>query len=354
MGPSTRDAILEYVSLHGSATGPELARHLGITRQAVNLHLRRLLDSEQVVKTGSTRGARYFSHSAAPQPEVFAAKFPLNGLEEARVYERVAITLNLRRRLRPQVERIAHYAFTEMLNNAIDHSEAAKCRVEVHLSAGRMAFEIREDGIGVFGSIAGKLGLEDEPTAMIELLKGKTTTMPEAHTGEGIFFTSRAADRMVLRSHRIQIEWDRARDDVFVSAPRYIPGTSVRFEIRRDARTRLEALFEEFAPESYDFQFRKTHVLVKLLGTDYVSRSEAKRLLLNLERFSEVELDLGGVMQLGQGFADEVFRVFASRHPDVQLRITNANHTIAAMIRHVGGTVLADSRPPAGGTAQGD
>ncbi|HSS66513.1 MAG TPA: DUF4325 domain-containing protein, partial [Gammaproteobacteria bacterium] len=41
----------------------------------------------------------------------------------------------------------------------------------------------------------------------------------------------------------------------------------------------------------------------------------------------------------GQGFADEVFRVFASRHPDIQLRAINANRSIAAMIRHAGGNV---------------
>ena len=143
---------------------------------------------------------------------------------------------------------------------------------------------------------------------------------------------------MVLRSHKIQIEWDRARDDVFVSAPRFIEGTTVRFEILRGSRTRLEDVFSEFAPEAYDYQFQKTRVLVKLLQSEYVSRSEAKRLLLNLDRFSEVELDLRGVRQLGQGFADEVFRVFASNHPQIQVRALNANHSISAMIRHVAGT----------------
>lgn len=336
---STSDAILAYLDREGSATSTDLARHLGITRQAINLHLRRLIDSGAIVKTGSTRGARYFPASAAPEPEVFTTQLQLRGLDEADVYDRVAITLNFSRHLRPNVEAIVHYALTEMLNNAIDHSKAERCQLETRLEAGRVSFEVKESGIGVFRSIADKLYLPDEPAAMIELIKGKTTTMPEAHSGEGIFFTSKVADRMLLRSHHIQIEWNRDHDDVFVSAPRFRKGTTVFFEIRRDSRTRLEDVFGEFAPEAYDFRFQKTRVLVKLLQREYISRSEAKRLLVNLDKFSEVELDLRGVQSLGQGFADEVFRVFPSHHPGAKLRAVNANDSIAAMIRHAGGQV---------------
>ena len=332
---STRDAIVTYLEKHGAATSTDLVEHLRITRQAINLQIRALINAGQVVKTGSTRRARYFPASAAPQPAVFARPFDLVGLDEADVYERVATTLNLVRQLRPNVASIAHYAFTEMLNNAIEHSKADRCRVHMRLEASQLAFEVSEAGIGVFGSIANKLQLTDEQAAMIELLKGKTTTMPETHSGEGLFFTARSADRMVLNSRGIQVEWSRAHDDIFVSTPRFRQGTQVIFEIRRDSRTRLEDVFAEFAPAAYDFQFQKTRILVKLLQRDYVARSEAKRLLLNLEKFSEVELDMRGVKQLGQGFADEVFRVFASNYPHVQVRAINATDNIAAMIQHV-------------------
>ena len=336
---STRDSILAYLERETSATSTELAGHLSVTRQAVNLHLRPLIDAGAIVKTGSTRSARYFLASAAPEPEVFAARLPLPRLDEADVHDRVATLLNLKRNLRPNVEQIVHYALTEMLNNSIDLSRADRGRLEVRLEAGRLTFEVREAGIGVFHSIADRFQLPDETAAMIELIKGKTTTMPEAHSGEGIFFTSRVADRMQLRSHRIQLEWNRTLDDVFVSAPRYRKGTTVIFEIRRDSRTRLDRVFEEFAPETYDYRFEKTRVMVKLLQTEYVSRSEAKRLLHNLDRFTEVELDMRGVRQVGQGFADEVFRVFAANHPDTGIRAVNAGDGVAAMIRHVGGVV---------------
>lgn len=331
----TRDAIRDFIADKGSATSRQLADHLGITRQAVSLHLRQLLADGAIFKTGSTRAARYFPREAAAPELRLRRDLDLAGLDESTVYEDVAITLTLSR-LADNVEAIVHYAFTEMLNNAIDHSMADQCTIEVRLDATRLFFTVRDRGIGVFHSIADKFELQDEHAAMIELVKGKTTTQPDAHSGEGIFFVSRAADRFVLRSHRLQLEWDRFRDDVFVSEPRFLKGTQVQFEIGIDSRTRLENVFAEFAPEEYDYQFEKTRVLVKLLRREYVSRSEAKRLLHNLDRFSEIELDMRDVTSMGQGFADEVFRVFASAHPEIIIRTVNTGKAIEAMIRHVG------------------
>jgi len=273
----------------------------------------------------------------APPAAVVSRALLMRGLDESRVWEDLKFMLGFNRALRPNVEAIAHYALTEMLNNAIDHSEADRCSVRCSVDTSLFSFNVRDPGIGVFHSIASKLRLEDEQRALIELLKGRTTTMREAHTGEGIFFTSRAADRFVLRSHRIQVEWNRAKDDVFVSHPRYLRGTDVFFAVQCGTRRQLEDLFGRFAPEEYDYRFEKTRILVKLLRRDYVSRSEAKRLTANLDKFREIVLDFRGVKSLGQGFADEVFRVFRNRHPGISIKAENASPVIAAMIRHAGG-----------------
>jgi biotin operon repressor len=327
--------ILAYLSRRKSASGGELRAHLGLSRQALNIHLRRLVEDGKVIRTGATRGARYAVPGRAPAPAVVSRRLPIRGLDEGLVWEDLAARLNLQRALSPNVEAIVRYAFTEMLNNAIEHSGSEHCVTRFTLGSGLIAFEIRDSGIGVFHSIASKLHLPDEETALIELLKGRTTTMREAHTGEGIFFTSKAADRFILRSHRIQVEWDRSRDDVFVATRRALAGTDVHFTVQRSTRRRLEEVFGEFAPAEYDFQFQRTKVLVKLLQRDYVSRSEARRLLANLEKFSEIVLDFRDVASVGQGFADEVFRVFAGRHPSIKITTENANPVTDAMIRHV-------------------
>ena len=172
----------------------------------------------------------------AAQPAILVRSLATHGCNEDRIWDEVEARLQLKQALRPNVLAIMRYAFTEMLNNAIEHSRSDRCAIRVILGPNRSSFEIRDRGIGVFHSIASKFKLPDEEAALIELLKGRTTTMPEAHTGEGIFFTSRIGDDFVLKSHRIQIEWKRAKQDMFVSQPRLSAGTLVQFSIHPTQR----------------------------------------------------------------------------------------------------------------------
>ena len=85
-------------------------------------------------------------------------------------------------------------------------------------------------------------------------------------------------------------------------------------------------------------EFSKTRIVVKLfaIGVSFVSRSEAKRILQGLERFREIVLDFVGVMEVGQGFADEVFRVWASTHPEVRLTPVDMCPAVEFMVRRAG------------------
>lgn len=332
-----RRAILAYLARRRTTSGRELTVHLGITRQALHLHLRELIRAGRVVKTGSTRGARYALAGKRIPSASLRLALRLPGLDEALVYERIATTLNLRTQLKPNVEGIVRYAFTEILDNAVEHSRAQKGQVRVRLTPAAVGFEVRDAGIGIFHSIRSKFRLEDEEAALLELVKGKTTTLHERHPGQGIFFTSRVADLFRLRSHRMGVEWNRARGDVFVSRERSLAGTRVEFQVERGTRQRLEDVFAEFAPAEYDYRFEKTKVLVKLLQKEYVSRSEARRLLANLDRFREVVLDFKDVRSIGQGFADEVFRVFAAAPSGTKLTAVGANRVVDAMLRHAQG-----------------
>lgn len=331
---STPDSILTFLKRHGSSGSKVLCEHLDISRQALNVHLNRLIDQGLVVRTGITRNTRYFLPDQLPPPKPYGGEFSTDGLEEHRIYQRIALSLNLPASLRQEPQTIFHYVFTEILNNAIDHSESEKVRISVLLEAGSISAEIRDSGIGVFASIAQKLGYPDEQDALLQLVKGKTTTMPEAHSGEGIFFSSKAADSFVIRSHKIHVEWSKRHQDVFVSDCRFVKGTHVRFRVRRDSRTRMEEIFSKFAPREYDFKFARSTVHVKLLGTRYISRSEARRLLINFEKFKQIELDFINVENVGQGFADEVFRVFKARNPEIDIEVLNIGPAVKAMIEH--------------------
>jgi hypothetical protein len=62
------------------------------------------------------------------------------------------------------------------------------------------------------------------------------------------------------------------------------------------------------------------------------------------DRFLEVVLDFTGVDFIGQGFADEIFRVFAQAHPATRLIPVNCTDTVEKMIAHVSGNKVKNSQ----------
>ena len=99
----------------------------------------------------------------------------------------------------------------------------------------------------------------------------------------------------------------------------------------------MQKVFEEFVEENPEGmpKFDRTHILVQLsqLGDErYVSRSQARRICLGLEKFKHVVLDFKDISTVGQGFVDEVFRVFQSKHPGIKITYTNANDDVRFMI----------------------
>jgi anti-sigma regulatory factor (Ser/Thr protein kinase) len=227
---------------------------------------------------------------------------------------------------------VLQYALTELVNNVIDHSGAPEVHVGISQKGESVELEVRDEGVGAFNHVRYRLGLASELEALQELSKGKTTTMPERHTGEGIFFTSKAATLFEIESGSLRWKVDNRIGDMAVGSldPRVV-GTTVRVLIDKTLDRELSDVFAEY---TVDFVFNKTRTVVRLfaIGAEFVSRSQAKRLLRGLDKFREVVLDFIGVDLIGQGFADEVFRVWAKDHPEVTLIPTDMSDPVAFMV----------------------
>ncbi len=328
MPANPNERILALVAKRGAVSTTDVARALRVTRQAAHRRLTALAAEGSVVHQGAGRGARWVLPSAVKLAFTYATA----GLEEDKVWEELVRKISALATLPAPAGRVASYAFTEMLNNAIDHSGSDRVDVVVDHDARSVTFEIRDDGVGAFENVRATLGLASALEGLQELSKGKTTTMPERHAGEGIFFTSKAAERFELESNGIEWIVDNARGDFTVTSREPVPGTRVRCVVAFEPAKSLAELFAEFTD---DFEFSRTRTVVRLfaIGVEFVSRSEARRLLHGLEKFREVELDFTGVTSIGQGFADEVFRVWARAHPATRFVTTNAAGVVDFMIR---------------------
>ncbi len=233
--------------------------------------------------------------------------------------------------------RICAYGFTEMLNNAIDHSEGTRIRYFMDVEQRMIRFTIRDDGIGVFEKIRSRFKLEDHRLAMLELSKGKLTTDSSRHSGQGIFFTSRMFDYFLLGSNGLSFSHTAGADDWLIeTGPFDQPGTVVIMEIQADSRRTTRQVFDMFAdPDIDDYRFSRTHVPLKLArfgASELVSRSEAKRVLARFEGFREVLLDFDGIESIGQAFADEIFRVFRLAHPEINVIAVRENEPVRQMV----------------------
>ncbi|MGA9521039.1 MAG: STAS-like domain-containing protein, partial [Myxococcaceae bacterium] len=95
----------------------------------------------------------------------------------------------------------------------------------------------------------------------------------------------------------------------------------------------LKNVFDAYSNE--DMAFSRTRTWVKLFDTGlrFISRSEAKRLLVGLDAFEEIVLDFKDVTEIGQGFADELFRVWARAHPGVKLEAVNTTPAVQFMLK---------------------
>ncbi|HTB23087.1 MAG TPA: DUF4325 domain-containing protein [bacterium] len=320
---------LLLISQDGRGVPAALASQFGLSRQTVHNQLQALVRAGQIASEGHTRGLRY---RLLPQESV-EKSYECRDLSEDRVWSEAAAPLLMD--LPENVRDIWHYGITEIVNNAIDHSESPTVSIEVQRNALFTDASVSDRGIGIFFKIQQALGLYDPRAAILELSKGKFTTDPKRHSGEGIFFSSKVFDNFNIRSRRLTYAHNIGDPlGTLSDHGRESDGTVVRMRLQNDSGRLTKSVFDEFAaPEAYTFA--KTLVPVRLAqyeGEKLVSRSQAKRLTLRFEQFSHVVLDFEGVSEIGQAFGDELFRVFAREHPAIELSPVNMTTAVEQMV----------------------
>ena len=330
-GRLIRSYIAERIDSDSQEVVRETARKFGISRQAVNKHLRRLVTAGHVAIQGTTRNRRYALTIIERQTIALELGAPT---DENQVWRQQIVPCFPD--LPSNAMNIWAYGFQEMLNNAIDHSSGTNVAIDIKYTTISTEITMLDDGYGIFRKIKDSLSLEDDRHALFELSKGKLTTDPENHTGEGIFFTSRMFDEFAIDSGSVYFSHINPDEEYWVyENDEHVNGTLIRMKLSNDTNRTPREVFDAFSVDG-DYGFTRTVVPVDLVryGNDaLISRSQARRVLMRLDRFNIVVLNFKNVEQVGQGFADEVFRVFARTHPDIELIPVDANPQVMAMIR---------------------
>lgn len=333
----TREAILQALS-PGPRSAGDLATDFGVSRQAMRMHLSDMRDEGLVVLEGQKRGARWRRLFDVVRTWTLP---PPAGIAEDRMWDELHESLvTFAPTVTSEASRLLRHAATEMLNNAIDHSGGTEVTVALRVQGDALDMLIADDGVGALQHVRASFGLASDLEALAHLQKGKQTSDPARHAGEGLFFTSKMVDRFALDSGSHTWIVDNLRGDVTVGPGATRAGTVIRLEHNLASTKRTVDVFDAFTDE---LAFTRSRVAVRLSldGSAFVSRSEAKRLAVGLEEFAEVEVDFSAVDAVGQGFVDELFRVWANSHPSTRLVPVNMSEEVAFMVRR--GLRVADS-----------
>jgi anti-sigma regulatory factor (Ser/Thr protein kinase)/DNA-binding transcriptional ArsR family regulator len=331
--------ILENVENHAQDIIPLTAKHFNVTKSAISQHIRTLLQSDLLEASGKGRNRLFTLKETL---HVFEEKITPE-LQEDQIWS--TKLKPLLPELKENVINICHYGFTEIFNNAIDHSTSKKALISIKFDARKVSLNVVDFGIGIFKKIQNGFQLQDERQALLELAKGKLTTDPSNHSGEGIFFTSRVFDDFSIYSGELFFSHATENNDWLISAKVPLKGTMVSMTISRSSEHTLQNVFNLYAGEASDYSFNKTIVALTLSqyeGEQLVSRSQAKRILNRVEKFKEVVLDFSKVDFIGRAFADEIFRVYQNQHPDIQFVCINANKDIEGLIQGIKGQNTSD------------
>ena len=221
------DFILANVDTHSADIAPFLVDTFRFSRTRTNFYLDREVKKGTLIAFGKTRAKRYFL--AGGNHIEFAIDITPD-LKEDKLWE--AYIKPMLNNCSENVKRIANWGFHEIVNNAIDHSEGTKLWVAMEVKNEKLSFSVLDNGIGIFKKIQNALKLESERESILHLSKGKFTTDPENHSGQGIFFTSRMVGRFSIFSDDLYYSFQE--EEWFLSSEKpetFGKGTAIRMHI---------------------------------------------------------------------------------------------------------------------------
>ena len=324
--------LLEKIGKGDTGIADACAAATGLSVSSVYRYLQQLEEEGAILRDGHRLYLRAQSHVFTYTHRTLSRSF------DTAVYENDIAPLLTD--CAGNVLRIWAYAVSEMVNNIIDHSEAETAQAVVLKDPVNTTILLRDDGIGIFRKIQSHFRFPATEDAITALFKGKLTTDAAHHSGEGIFFTSRAMDLFAALSggkiftHDDYDDLQKKIGDIAdLRGWENFPGTVILMRLSNHSSKNLKDVFDAFADEEGAFQ--KTRIPVSHFFAAPVSRSQARRLAERLELFEVVELDFAGVDWIGQGFAHELFVVWQRQHPGVRLVPIHENTDVRRMIHHV-------------------
>ena len=223
---------------HGNELAGAVAERLGVTPRRAGNALRALETAQWIVREGTPRRPHWRPGALRQVVQRYATA----GLTEDAPWRRDFAPCFV---LPAAVQRMARHAFTELVNNAIEHSGGTQVTVSMRQTPLQLQLLISDDGLGLFERIARSFAIDEPQLAMLELSKGKLTSAPERHSGHGLFFAAQMADVIDIQANGVSYQRRAWEPGQWHAGARRAParaGTSVYLAIQLDTPRTLETV----------------------------------------------------------------------------------------------------------------
>jgi DNA-binding transcriptional ArsR family regulator len=299
----------------------ELASRLGISRQAAFSHLTALVEAGQAERIGRGRGTRYRSRAAeGPVDELARTIWTRSVAPEdspwAELAERAPFD-----GMTADASRLLAGALERLLRGARERDPGKAVELAVFDLHDHVLLELTDTGEGFFDWARRRMATSSAVEARLLLSK---------HLGDqDLRWLTRAADDFEVESGELRWRVDNLRaDQALGSLDTSRLGTRVRFCVDPLRPMNIDALKD---------QAGSAHALVRLFASAdaFPSRDQARSVMQGLEDCERVVLDFGGVREIGEGFAEEIFLLWAGIHPRVRLHPIRMRACVAEAILRV-------------------
>lgn len=324
--------MLKLISAGDKEYAAKTVDSFGLSKSTVYNYAKQLCDDGIIIKRASEQYELV--------NKVTSFRYNNENLSEDRVFNKDIAPLLTE--CAKNAQSIWRYAFTEMMNNAIEHSGASVINVTVLQNCLNTTVGISDNGMGIFKNIQNYMKTEKNDDIPLDecvslLFAGKFTTAKANHSGEGIFFTSHMMDSFLIISDNNVFSRNSFTDKQITDIS-YEKGTIVTMSLHNQTKKTTLEVFNRFS--DIDEGFTRTHIPIAHMfpAGNPVSRSEARRLSAVISGFKEITLDFSNVEEVGQAFCHELFVLWQNKNPDIVLNIAEANEAVDYMIKRVKNT----------------
>jgi len=328
MDEPVKNKILKFIKERKSVTGTTLRKHFGVSRQAINIHIQRLVDAGKILQLGSKSGTVYVDAEGKEIIEVAKLRryYENDGnLNANDIFDYYKKVLLFEKTLNENAYKIVKYAFISSLDKAIHRSQAKKIFIYIGIYKDNITFIVRDFGIGIFPSIQKTIDVTNEYQALGAFLKGDIKGMGK----KGLTILSKLGDNVQIKSQRANATFDNINNNVIIKNIVSKKGTHIEFTIDRETNRRLDKYIDGIKWKEPDVIINVFRIGKKAI----LSKSSFSEYLEGFYKLDKLTFDFNNKIEMPKKMIEVILDFFSKKYKTQNIQTINITKSLKKQLR---------------------